>query len=482
MLFNSLAFAIFFPTVVILFFLLPYKCRWMVLLTSSLFFYGYWKIEYLLLLLFATTIDYFVAVALDKVTLRGRRQTLLAVSLISNLGILFFFKYYNFTATSVNSLAAYLGNTTRIPLIDLLLPVGISFYTFQALSYTIDVYRRHIKAERHYGIFLLYITFFPQLVAGPIERSTRLLPQFYKNHTFDYARLKSGLSLMLWGLFKKMVVADNLAGFVERIYSRPTEHFGFEIILATYAFAVQIFCDFSGYSDIAIGSALVLGFDLMRNFNQPYLARSVSDFWRRWHISLSTWFRDYLYAPLGGGHYGRKRWARNILIVFIISGLWHGSSWTFVVWGLLHAIYMIIGRILAPSWKLLITTLRIDLFPKLLTCIEIVITFNLIAFGWIFFRAADLETALILVANLSKVQPMQLAPYYIWAKLALLLIVGNIILRATLELIKVILPQKLHSLNSSAATYFSWLIQYALVIMIILFGVTKKTPFIYFQF
>ncbi|MCE7945771.1 MAG: MBOAT family protein, partial [Chlorobi bacterium CHB1] len=306
MLFHSLEFIIFFPVVVAIYFLAPLRFRQFFLLLASYYFYMCWKAEYAVLILLSTGIDYVAALHMHKTSGRG------------NI-------FYEF------------------PLFDILLPVGISFYTFQTLSYTIDVYRSEKTPERNFIKFALYVTFFPQLVAGPIERSTRLLPQFDHEHKFDANRVVSGLRLMLWGFFKKLVIADRLALYVNEVYNNPADYTGLPVIIATYFFAFQIYCDFSAYSDIAIGAARVLGFDLMKNFRQPYLAQSIGEFWKRWHISLSTWFRDYLYIPLGGNRVSRLRWYVNLMAVFLISGLWHGANWTFVVWGALHGSYFVLS-------------------------------------------------------------------------------------------------------------------------------------------
>jgi D-alanyl-lipoteichoic acid acyltransferase DltB (MBOAT superfamily) len=341
MLFNSIQFLIFFPVIATIYFLLPHRYRWLLLLVGSYYFYMSWKPEYIILILASTLIDYSVGLKLGSESRPAIRRRWLLLSLVTNLGLLFSFKYFNFFNDSFRQLFQMANLSYPVPALNVLLPVGISFYTFQTLSYTIDVYRGKIQPERHLGVFALFVSFFPQLVAGPIERSGNLLPQFYQKTAVDYERIISGLQRMTWGFFKKVVIADRLALLVNTVYNHPTEFSGMPLIIATYAFGFQIYCDFSAYSDIAIGAARVMGFDLMENFRQPYYARSIPEFWRRWHISLSTWFRDYVYLPLGGNRVKLPHWVFNILVVFVVSGLWHGANWTFVIWGALHGIFMV---------------------------------------------------------------------------------------------------------------------------------------------
>jgi alginate O-acetyltransferase complex protein AlgI len=345
LLFNSLQFVFFFPAVVALYFATPARFRWVLLLAASYYFYAAWKPEYLVLIFASTTVDYACARGMGAWGSDRVRRLLLYASITANIGMLFAFKYLNFFSESARAVLAEFNIFHGVPTFDLLLPVGISFYTFQSLSYTIDVYRGQTKPERHFGIFALYVSFFPQLVAGPIERSYRLLPQFFEHRGFDGPRITSGLRLMLWGFFMKLVIADRLAVYVNEVYSNPQAFAPSTLLLATYFFAFQIFCDFAGYSSIAIGAARVLGYELMQNFNRPYFAASIREFWGRWHISLSTWFRDYLYLPLGGNRVERRRWYLNLLVVFIVSGLWHGAAWTFIVWGALHGSYLVVSLV-----------------------------------------------------------------------------------------------------------------------------------------
>jgi len=355
MLFNSLEFLFFFPTVVLLYFLTPYKYRWIILLIASYIFYMAWRAEYALLLVISTLIDYFCSLMMGRYPEeeKQKRKPFLYLSLISNLGILFTFKYFNFFSASFTSLLKSLGYDYAAPAFSLLLPMGISFYTFQTMSYTIDVYHSRLKPEKHLGVFALFVTFFPQLVAGPIERAGNLLEQLKVDHKFSYANVIAGLQLMAWGFFKKIVIADNLAIMVNNVYNNPTQYTGVSLILATVFFAFQIYCDFSAYSDIAIGSAQVMGFTLMQNFNRPYFSKTIGEFWNRWHISLFTWFRDYLYIPLGGNRVVKWRWYYNLFITFLVSGFWHGANWTFIVWGALHGFYLVFANITAKkeiSW------------------------------------------------------------------------------------------------------------------------------------
>ncbi len=328
-----------------------------------------------------------------------RKRFWLCLSLASNLGLLFSFKYFNFFNGELGSLFGYLGYSYPVPLLNVLLPVGISFYTFQTLSYTIDVYYGHIPPERNIARFALFVSFFPQLVAGPIERARNLLPQFHQEHSFSYQRAVTGSQYILWGMFMKVVVADRAAVYVDTVFNNVYVHDSpLTLLLATYLFAFQIYCDFCGYSYIAIGCARILGYDLMDNFRVPYLAQSIGEFWKRWHISLSTWFRDYVYIPLGGNRVSTIKWYRNILAVFVLSGLWHGANWTFIVWGTLHGCYMF-GSALTARWRSkVVLSVKLQRYPLLLKALRILVTFHLVCFGWIFFRANSLTDALFVLS------------------------------------------------------------------------------------
>lgn len=382
--FISPDYVLFFAAVIPLFFVLRHRWRWVLLLIASYYFYGYYNAWYLPLIILTSAVNYAAALVIDRTDDPRRRRAALWGAVTVSLILLFVFKYFNFASRSVSALT---GQTPL--LLDLVLPVGISFYTFQAMAYTIDVYRRQLKAEPHFGIMATFIAFFPQLVAGPIERATNLLPQFRQHMRFDSARAVDGFRLILWGLFKKVVIADRLAIYVNAVYNDAQAYSGLPLIVATVFFAFQIYCDFSAYSDIAIGTARVMGFSLMQNFRQPYLARSVREFWARWHISLSTWFRDYLYIPLGGNRISKTRTLINMFIIFLVSGLWHGAAWTFVVWGALHGVFVVIETFMVQR--------GIRLFRQetaLTRAMQRGATFALVLVAWVFFRANSLEDAL----------------------------------------------------------------------------------------
>ncbi len=406
MLFNSLEFLIFFPLVTLLYFLIPgLKSRNFLLLAASYYFYMQYKPEYALIMLISTFVDFWVALFMHRSRKPNMRKLWLGLSLCGNLGLLFYFKYFNFAVQSLSSGLSFLGISYEPGALSLLLPVGISFYTFQSLSYTVDVYRGDLEPEKDFFTFALYVSFFPQLVAGPIERATQLLPQFRVEHSFDPDRAASGLKLMLWGFFKKVVIADRLAVVVDTVYNNSAAYDGPYYLIATVAFAFQIFCDFSGYSDIAIGSARVIGFKLMTNFERPYLSKSVTEFWRRWHISLSTWFRDYVYIPLGGSRKGYARTLLNLFLIFLLSGLWHGASWTFVIWGALNGLAVVFEKILGigkrpkagskdgDGLKTRPPSIPLRLAASFGGLIANGLTFAFILLTWVFFRARTVSEA-----------------------------------------------------------------------------------------
>jgi len=399
MLFNSIEFAIFLPIVLGLYFWFRPSWRWMLLLVASLYFYMSFVPEYALILLVTITVDYFAALKIEKA--RGfMRRAWLGLSLATNFGFLVFFKYAGFLTNNVDALAKAIGWNYPVGIIEVLLPIGISFHVFQSVSYTIEVYRGTLPAERHYGYLALFVLYFPQLVAGPIERAQNLLHQLRETHRFEYDRAVSGLRLILLGLFKKVVVADNIAHLVNAVYKTPGEFSGPQVLLATYCFAIQIYCDFSGYTDIARGVARMMGVELMKNFDGPYLARSIPEFWRRWHISLSTWFRDYLFIPLGGSRVSWHRVALNLFLVFLISGFWHGAAWTFVFWGALHGIYMVASYATSgvrAKWVAISGLARVPRFHRAL---QIVITFHLVCLSWVFFRAENFPDALAVLRQI----------------------------------------------------------------------------------
>lgn len=392
MLFNSFEFLLFLPITVIIYYTIPHRFRWSILLLASYIFYMAWKPEYIILIILSTLVDYFAGIKMEKcITLKKKKKYLL-LSLLVNLGLLFVFKYFNFFTESISFI--YPINNLK-----LLLPIGISFYTFQTLSYTIDVYRGKRKAERHLGYFALYVTYFPQLVAGPIERSDRLLPQLRKKQKFNYEETMQSLLRIAWGFFKKIVIADRVAVVVNTVYGDVTSYTGLQLIIATFFFAIQIYCDFSAYSDIAIGTANIMGHKLMENFKMPYFSKSISEFWSRWHISLTTWFKDYLYIPLGGNRVSKKwLYYRNLLIVFLVSGLWHGANWTFIAWGALHGFYMIIERLIQ---QLKTKFCNNSMFFSIPIELKQAFTFILVLIGWIFFRANNIGEAFLIISTIT---------------------------------------------------------------------------------
>lgn len=388
MLFNSLSFLIFFPLVVLLYFAIGQKYRWIWLLFASYYFYMSWNAVYGLLLMASTVVTYFVGLFVDKYKNQIRRRKLvLILGLVINLGILAYYKYFVFIADNINAVLSRIGISLRIPVFDILLPVGISFYTFQALGYAIDVYRGETKVEKNIFRYALFVSFFPQLVAGPIERSNNLLKQIQVAQPFKYERFQKGLMMMAYGYFLKVVMADNIAIVVNTVYGDISRYKGAYLLVATVLFAFQIYGDFGGYSMIAIGAARVMGFDLMENFNAPYLSQSVTEFWHRWHISLSQWFRDYLYIPLGGNRKGTVRKYFNVMVVFLLSGLWHGASWNYVIWGGLNGLFQVIEgmckKLTAKVCEVLNIKTELDLFKAF----KVFVTFILVDFTWLFFRA-----------------------------------------------------------------------------------------------
>lgn len=484
MLFNSLHFLIFFILVTSLYFSLPYNRRWLLLLISSCYFYMAFVPVYILILGFTIVVDYFAGIYIENAEGK-RRKLLLVCSLIANIGVLAVFKYYNFINQNLEFLFHGFGLSYSIPYLSILLPIGLSFHTFQAMSYTIEVYRGHQKAERHFGIYSLYVMFYPQLVAGPIERPQNLLHQFREKYDFDYDRVSSGLRLMAWGLFKKVVIADRLAIAVDTVYNNPERHNSVSLIIATIFFTYQIFCDFSGYSDMAIGAARVMGFKLMTNFNNPYQSKTISEFWKRWHVSLSTWFKDYLYITLGGNRVSIPRWYLNLFIVFLVSGLWHGANWTFVLWGALHGFYLVFGLLTKQIRDKFNKTLRLDRVPLLPT----LTTFCLVAFAWIFFRANTVDSAFYIIQHIFTGLPdvfQRIAkhqPVYQYLGLSpsfLTVAICSIVLLETVHYLK--RKRNFTEIFLKKPIYIRWAVYYVVVLTIIFFGVFENRQFIYFQF
>lgn len=450
---------------------------------ASYYFYMAWKPAYIILIIISTLIDYFAGIMMGRTDDKKKRKKYLILSLVSNLSLLFLFKYFNFFNDSAKTVLEYLNIPFYLPQFRLLLPMGISFYTFQTMSYSIDVYNGVIKPEKHLGIFALYVTFFPQLVAGPIERSENLLPQFREKHDFDYDLATNGLKLIAWGLFKKVVIADRVAILVNTVYNNVHDYTGLPLILATILFAFQIYCDFSGYSDIAIGSAQFMGYRLMENFRRPYFAKSISEFWRRWHISLSTWFKDYIYIPLGGNRVSKWKWQLNLATVFLISGLWHGANWTFVVWGAIHGFYQILSIWTSSIRKKIVKLIGLDKTPTLHSILQIIITFTLVCFGWIFFRANNISDAIYVIKNMftnigNGVPIDQLGLDSFQLKVAFLSI-------GVMELVHLIQEYKKKTIREIISTkpiWIRWSLYYILVLCIILLGTFGSQEFIYFQF
>lgn len=397
MLFNSIDFAIFLPIVFFLFWLSPQRFRWLILLVASYYFYMSWNVRYVSLILLATVISYVTALLLEQTQKQKQKKLYVTIAAAVSMGLVFVFKYYNFFADAAVSVLRYLSFDAEYTVLDVLLPVGISFYTFQTMSYVVDVYRGKVQAERHFGKYAAFVSFFPQLVAGPIERTENLLPQIKKQFSLDYDKATYGLKLMAWGFFKKMVIADNAAQYVDFVFGCVYDYTGFTYVIATLLFGIQIYCDFSGYSDIAIGTAKLFGIDLMRNFRSPYFATSVKEFWSRWHISLSTWFRDYVYIPLGGNRCGKWRHCRNLLITFMASGLWHGAAWTFVIWGLLHGVFQVLETLAAGKGK---RSKPEESSTLLKVGFSRCWVFLLIMFSWVFFRIPDMGAAAYLFAHI----------------------------------------------------------------------------------
>ena len=403
--------------------------------------------------------------------------------------VLFAFKYFNFFNSNFSALAGFLHLSYPIGIINIILPIGLSFHTFQSLSYVIEVYRGKQKAEHHFGIYSLYVMFYPQLVAGPIERPQNLLHQFREKHTFEYQRVTDGLKLMAWGLFKKVVIADRLAMLVNHVYASPQDFSGLSLIIATVFFAFQIYCDFSGYSDIAIGSAQVMGFKLMDNFNRPYFSKNISEFWKRWHISLSTWFRDYVYISLGGNKVSKWRWQFNLFITFVISGFWHGANWTYVIWGALNGFYLIFSIWTRDIRNRFVMSIGITKYPKILKAFQVGITFSLICFAWIFFRAKNLGEAWYIIThlfggmdNVSKYysQFYELTNVSGFGKPGFAICILSILFLEVVHLIQ--RHNKIRHILSEKPIWFRWSMYYAIVLGILVFGVFGTNNFIYFQF
>jgi alginate O-acetyltransferase complex protein AlgI len=491
-LFNSLQFALFFPVVTALFFALRPRRRQFLLVAASCWFYMAFVPAYLLIILALIAVDYGAAILIDRADGR-RRRLYLALSIVANVGMLAWFKYLNFLLS--NGALAWGLVTHQAPPswhLDIILPIGLSFHTFQSMSYTIEVYRRRVPVTRDVVRYALYVLFYPQLVAGPIERPYHLLPQLGLEEPFDYDRVTSGLKLMAWGLFKKMVIADRLAMLVAPVYNAPEAYHGPVLAAATVAFAFQIFCDFSGYSDVAIGAAEVMGVRLVQNFNRPYSASSIAEFWQRWHISLSTWFRDYVYVPLGGNRVARPRWFVNLLVTFMVSGLWHGAKWTFVIWGALNGLYLIAGIVLAPARASLARLTGLVRTPRLAAALGTALTFLLICVAWVFFRANSVSDAVQIIGRIfgdgAGWRALATTPVRQWIPAT---VTGFHLRDAAIVAAAIGLMEAIHwvqragsvrALVSRQPIWVRWSLYYAICVAIIMLRPKAPQQFIYFQF
>ena len=478
MLFNSIDFAIFLPIVFVLYWFVTnknLKLQNLLIVLASYLFYGWWDWRFLSLILFSSLVDYLVGVLLLKEENETKRKALLWTSIIVNLGFLGFFKYYNFFIENFTTAFSFFGNEIQPNSLNIILPVGISFYTFQTMSYSIDVYKRKLEPTKDFIAFSAFVSFFPQLVAGPIERATNLLPQFYKKRTFDYSKAVDGMRQILWGLFKKVVIADTCAESANAIFNNSDDYSGSTLVLGALYFTFQIYGDFSGYSDIAIGTSRLFGFDLKRNFAFPYFSRDIAEFWRRWHISLSTWFRDYLYIPLGGSRGGKWMNIRNIFIIFIVSGFWHGANWTFVIWGALNAMYFLPLLVFNKNRQHLDIAAKGKQLPTFREFFQILTTFGLTVFAWIFFRAENIGHAYRYITEIFSKSLISMPGYKNYTILFLVFI---------FVLIEWVGREQEYALEKYGLSWYKplrYTMYYAIIISIIWFS-GKEQQFIYFQF
>ena len=483
MLFNSIDFAVFLPIVFLLYWLVfpnNLKKQNFLIVIMSYVFYGWWDWRFLALIIISTLIDYFIGLKLEEDVEPKTRKLLLWLSVTVNLGILGFFKYFNFFIENFTAAFTFFGANIQPNTLNLILPVGISFYTFQTLSYTIDVYKRKLNPTRDFIAFSAFVSFFPQLVAGPIERATNLLPQFYKKRTFIYANAVDGMRQILWGLIKKVVIADNCAVYANLFFNNSADYSGSTLLLGALFFTFQIYGDFSGYSDIAIGTSRLFGFDLMKNFSFPYFSRDIAEFWRRWHISLSTWFRDYVYIPLGGSKGGTWMKIRNTFIIFGISGFWHGANWTYIVWGFLNAIYFLPLLLSNKNRVHLDVVAQGSYLPSVKDLLKILLTFTLTVFAWIFFRAENVTVAIEIIREIFSKSFLSI-PEFEGKRLALI----------TCFLIILFMIAEWFGRDKAYASahwgltwkrQYRWSMYGLMLFLIIQFMETNKSPFIYFQF
>lgn len=483
MLFNSIDFAIFLPIVFLVYWFVAKKnlrLQNAFLLGTSYFFYACWDWRFLFLLMFSTLLDYFTGLKMQNADNQKTKRFWFWLSIIVNLGFLGVFKYYNFFAESFAAAISHLGLQVNPLTLNIILPIGISFYTFHGLSYVIDIYKDRIRAEKNFVDYAVFVSFFPLLVAGPIERATHLLPQIKEERTFDYLKAVDGLRQILWGLFKKIVIADNCAVFANQIFDNSADSSGSTLVLGAIFFTFQIYGDFSGYSDIALGTARLFGIELLRNFAFPYFSRDIAEFWRRWHISLSSWFRDYLYIPLGGSKGSTLIKVRNTFIVFIVSGFWHGANWTFIIWGALNALYFLPLLLTNQNRNNLEIVAQGKLLPTLKESLQIALTFGLTAFAWIFFRAENLGHALEYVTGIFSISLFELPQKSIlWEARGTIFIVFVFVV---LEWIGREKPYALAGLGMKWARPVRWAFYVCIVFLLMMYMNTEETPFIYFQF
>jgi D-alanyl-lipoteichoic acid acyltransferase DltB (MBOAT superfamily) len=482
MLFNSIEFAIFLPVVFLIYWFVVsrnLKLQNAFLLVASYFFYGWWDWRFLSLLAFSSFVDYFVGLGLSRIQEKKTRRLLLTASIVTNLAFLGFFKYFNFFAESFADAFTLLGTPIEASRLNIILPVGISFYTFQTLSYTIDVYKGKLEPTKSMIDFFVFVSFFPQLVAGPIERATNLLPQVTQPRKFDYDKAMDGARQILWGLFKKIVIADNCARHVNIIFGNYESYSGSTLVLGVIFFAFQIYGDFSGYSDIAIGTSRLLGFNLMRNFAFPYFSRDIAEFWRRWHISLSTWFRDYVYIPLGGSRGNMAMKVRNTLIVFMVSGFWHGANWTFIVWGAINALLFLPLILTNRNRIYLETPAQGRLFPSPREAVNIAFTFGMTLFAWIFFRAPTLGDAFGYIQGIFS-RSILSVPWFPGIRESLVPLV-MIVLFVIIEWLGRDREYAIQDFGKSSRPVVRWALAYILSMVIFLYG-GQQQDFIYFQF
>lgn len=481
MLFNSIDFAVFLPIVFLLYWFVTNKSLKMqnlLIIAASYLFYGWWDWRFLSLIIFSTLVDYAVGIGLSKQENQAKRKLLLWTSISVNLGFLGLFKYYDFFLENFINAFSFMDMPIQANSLNIILPVGISFYTFQTLSYSIDVYRRKLEPTKDFLAFTAFVCFFPQLVAGPIERATHLLPQFYRKRKFDYSKAVDGMRQILWGLFKKIVIADNCANYANIIFNNSEDYSGSSLALGALFFTFQIYCDFSGYSDIAIGTSRLFGFDLMQNFNFPYFSRDIAEFWRRWHISLSTWFRDYLYIPLGGSRGGTWMKVRNTFIIFIVSGFWHGANWTFIVWGALNAVYFLPLLLTKNNRNNIEIVAKGKYLPSAKELLLMLLTFGLTVLAWIFFRAENISHALAYITDMFTdfSSYVSLSVYWEYKKILLFITIFMAIEWFGREG-----QYALDSLGSGWKRPIRYLMYYAIMVAIFWYG-GEEQQFIYFQF